>query len=854
MFSRWYWTRIRLQLIAELCQESVIQRFFRIDDHVKELQDSPPAMFFYNQRTLFFLGSGAFLILISVISPIIGVGRKEIFTIFVMWTFWTVAGSSTLILHPKFRTRLTLWAESALPNRLPPLFGRYFLLDFILVLFMIVIGKEFGLNLEMFALLLIANTIVYSAYVGGGRGFSLFVPAVLYPLLILTVLFFPANAPGMLKESPQWFNSLLYFVPIASTLLVSIVPVTLISWLRSNEYQTTHKQLELLGKYEGLLAGVEGSSKKPKAPDQFSELQFRRRAQSVLEDLCSHKALFWYDSGCMWLIKNHQDRGSLLLPGAFVNFREVTEFKQGINAENGFLSTEEFVAVPSVKHRHGKWQTYAPRFRSDLNAPAAFVPLNRENTRIGILALYGREGGPPPQRQDKAFLESLGSILSNTMEQWEGRFKAFPQREMNELFKCQTLDDVFNKVVVILQRYLMSGACEVIFRADEKAKQMAVVAALGFSKKRVGMQYKVERGRTGECAEKGITIRVDDVREYQKKRFDKEYFETLGKAYGQPITSWMAVPIGGKGQNHGVIKVVNRTFGSEWFSDEDQGLAEDLALRLQVIIEKFLYIQQTEEARREAEEQARQAERHAKQASAEQKKAETAARQRQMDLMTMTHQLQGPLNPVIGALSGIDQTMLSRNVLEEIEFAKALAESCLTLCWGTSAAFAKIAGQTISFSFDDIDAPTEMRKLCRMLELTNTDNELTFRYRQDPDFPKLRMDPAVFTSVLFSLIHNAMKYAEKNSVVYLECTFERSEPALKVKSVGVPIYPNEKELIFEPFERGRAVKNTSLKYQGTGLGLWVARQLMLAAGGNLTLELSEQHPDLSVFVVHIPGQ
>jgi signal transduction histidine kinase len=723
---------------------------------------------------------------------------------------------------------------------------------------MVVIGKWQGLNLDVFALLLVANTIVYSAYVGGGRGFSLLVPGILYLLLILTFIFFPIPGISIVSEDPRWFNTILYIGPLISMLIVSVISVTLISWLRSTEYQITQRQLALLGNYENILAGAASklrSRKKRRRIEEFTELQFRNQVKTVLEDLCSHKMLFWYDSACMWLVKNHQDRGPLLFPGPSVNFAEVQEFRHGIDASQGFLSTKELIVINSIKYRHGKWQMLVPRFRPDIDAPAAFIPLTRNSKRIGVVALYGREGGPLPQRQDKAFLQSLGSIISNTMEQWEGRFKAYPQREMNEIFKCQTLEQVFKQVVVILQKYLMASACEVIFRPNEREKHMKVVAALGFVKDRRNLEYVVGRGKTGDCAERGITLRVDDVAEPVLKGFDIEYFQALEEAIEKPVLSWMAIPIGNKGHNHGVIKVVNRTFPSEWFTDEDQELGEDLALRLWVIIEKFLYIQQTEDARSEAERQAKQSQLNAEEASAQQQRAEDAARQRQIDLMTMTHQLQGPLNPVIGALSGLQQASLPRNIQEEIEFSKALAECCLTLCWGTSATFAKAAGQEISLSYEEIDAPAEMRRLCKMLQLTNTDNELTFKYREDDGFPKLRMDPAIFTSVLFSLIHNAMKYAESNTTIFLECTFEREtgEAALKVKSIGVRIYPNEKDTIFEPFKRGQALKTTGLKYSGTGLGLWVAKQLMLSVGGDLTVELSREHPDLSVFVVHIPG-
>src|SRR5262249_1725274 len=119
-------------------------------------------------------------------------------------------------------------------------------------------------------------------------------------------------------------------------------------------------------------------------------------------------------------------------------------------------------------------------------------------------------------------------------------------------------------------------------------------------------------------------------------------------------------------------------------------------------------------------------------------------------------------------------------------------------------------------------------------------------------FPTLHMDRNVFTSVFYSLIHNAMKYSEPGSRVYLLCTFERStgEAALKVKSVGEAIDPSEKELIFEKYRRGRVIENAGRHHSGVGLGLWVARELMRAIGGDLSVELAG---DVSVFIVHVPG-
>jgi signal transduction histidine kinase len=384
---------------------------------------------------------------------------------------------------------------------------------------------------------------------------------------------------------------------------------------------------------------------------------------------------------------------------------------------------------------------------------------------------------------------------------------------------------------------------------------MKVVAALGFVEERRGIEYLAGKGRTGECAQKGLAERFDEIREPIKQGFDSAYFGSLERGFGKSIQSWMAIPIGKKNDNHGVIKVVNRISPWNWFTDEDQQLAEDLAFRLHVIIKNFQHIEQTEIAKTEAEQQASIAKINAAEASAAQKQAESAARQRQVDLMTMTHQLQGPLNPVVASLAALQDSSLPKSAYDELQYARALVENCLTLCWGTSATFANQAGKKVALVADKIDAPAEMRRLCKMLQLSNTDTQLDFRYRQDPYFPTLRNNRAVFTSVLFSLIHNAMKYADRQSTVNLECTFERNtaEAALKVKSVGVPIFPEETDDIFKQFKRGKALDKTSLIYDGTGLGLWVARELMLSVGGDLTVELSREHRRLSVFVVHLPG-
>jgi K+-sensing histidine kinase KdpD len=247
-------------------------------------------------------------------------------------------------------------------------------------------------------------------------------------------------------------------------------------------------------------------------------------------------------------------------------------------------------------------------------------------------------------------------------------------------------------------------------------------------------------------------------------------------------------------------------------------------------------------------------ERRLKEALTAREQAEEVARKREEDLMIMTHQLLGPLSAVVGTITSIQQKNLPVDIKSSLENIHAWLEDAITLCYGTFASFAYAAGKRTAFGTDNINAPVELKKLALRLQKTNQRSDLRFIYKEDINFPRLQMDRNVFTSVMYSIIHNVMKYADSNSEVVLECSFERDteKAALKIQSRGEPIQPKEAHLIFEKFRRGQSIEKTGRHHSGVGLGLWVARELMRAVSGDLAVELNPNEPRLSVFVVHIP--
>lgn len=854
--------RLRGSQFYRLYQESVINHFlgwirirgkYPFDDRVKDLQGRPLGMFFYNQRAIFFLSALVFVLALLLLALFLPSTDEMLRHITFMTIFWGIGVMVTGALHPIFKSKLRGWAGSPVPFDYPPLFDLYFFLDWLLVFSLITVSRWQGLKLDAFTFLLFANTVVYSTYIRGGRNL-LRIISVLVSLAVITFLLYPGI--NVATAEPQWFYTILYVGPILSTLVASVALVTGISLLRSLEQQVTQRRLELLGEYQSILSQPVISphiSEDASTLGKPTELQFQQQVLSVLERLCSLEAPFWFDAACLWYKEHHEYRGEVFLPGPYVNFDKAGEYSEGIDSTSWLLEPEALTMITSLAYYFGEGQLAHPQFRNTQDVPAAFIPISRAGRNVGVLALYGREGGARLQRQEEGFLKSLGAIISNTMEQWEGRYKTFPQVEMDNLFKYDALKDVFRHAAEIMKNYLVAEGCMVIFRRDpsDAAAEMDISAWVGFNDYILANRYRVGEGLTGQCAETGVTIRCDDVPGHPDL-FDTNLLNGMRAAHGTEIHSWMAIPIGPKGRNYGVMKVINRSSRCKWFTKEDQRLGESLALRLQVIIEKFIHFEMLAAATEEAKRQSEEAKEKSEEATAEKKRAEETAAKRQEDLMIITHQMQAPLSSVVGAVTSLQRKVLPKDVKNTLDYIQALVDDGLTFCYGTTTSLALTAGKKAHFDIAVFDAATELALLCKRLQKTNARYDLNFSFHKAEGFPPLHMDKDMFTSVTYSLIHNAMKYSDELSQVSLMCVFKDGEPVIEVSSVGEPILRGEAELIFQQFKRGRIIEETGRHHHGVGLGLWVARKLMREIGGDLHVILPPKNPRLSIFVMNFP--
>ncbi|MDP9120400.1 MAG: ATP-binding protein [Acidobacteriota bacterium] len=835
---------------TSLSQESLVNRtltfLFRFtgrafDDRTGPLRQSPMGMFFYNQRALFFAFSGLFLVLLAAFAWAGSGGKKGVVVVAVLTGMWVFAGVTTLALHLRFTARLSTWQTVEPSSSFRRLFYPYFVLDSVCILVLIGVSDYFQLGLHFYALLLFANLVVYSACVATWKGTGL---AHLTPFLlwfIMTVFMRSHLDSG--AELKSSFHHMVDLGPQFGTTFVTLMAVLMISWLRQDEHRVTQQQLDFLGEAEDLLSSTLAAA--GREPSQAPmEREFQARIRALLKALCSPGSPSWYTSGCFWFIERHEERGRVLIAGPAYKMEESLLRQAELPLPLG--TSPSILTAPTITA--GTECELVPRFLSGRTSGAlALIPIVKDQCECGMLTLLG-EGAPLGARATElVFLKTLGRIVADVMDQWDSRRRIGPQEEIDELFKCDALAEIFEKAATIIQRHLYASCCAVIFRPGTESSILKVVASRGFRVAIGGLELS-SHGSIGVCASGGVTCRCDDFDAHRDSIADPQ-LALLEEQHRTGFLAWMLVPIGGKGKNFGVVLVANRRLKCPWFTEDDRLLAERLTVRLQALIEKFLHIETIEKAQYRAEQEARRA-------NAQREVADLTARQRQDDLMVMTHQLQAPLYSVKFALEMLITETQARLMQERLEHIEATIEDSLALCYGTVTTFAQAAGRKASFGSSEIDALEELPRLCRRLQRTHYREDLRIDFKSDKSFPKLMMDRNVFTSVLYSLIQNAMKYATKGSYVGFECSFERNsgEAALKVKSRGEPILPEESERIFERYQRGAVITRTGRYHAGVGLGLWVARELMRAVGGNLTLELNRERPWLSVFVVHCPSQ
>jgi len=117
------------------------------------------------------------------------------------------------------------------------------------------------------------------------------------------------------------------------------------------------------------------------------------------------------------------------------------------------------------------------------------------------------------------------------------------------------------------------------------------------------------------------------------------------------------------------------------------------------------------------------------------------------------------------------------------------------------------------------------------------------------DLPVMEVDPIRLAQAIGNVVNNAIKFTPRGGTVSVESGVQASDMWIRIRDTGPGIPLEDQGLLFTPFFRGRSKTRFP---QGMGLGLSIARELVMAHQGRL--EFESIPGEGSCFTIWLPDQ
>ncbi len=113
------------------------------------------------------------------------------------------------------------------------------------------------------------------------------------------------------------------------------------------------------------------------------------------------------------------------------------------------------------------------------------------------------------------------------------------------------------------------------------------------------------------------------------------------------------------------------------------------------------------------------------------------------------------------------------------------------------------------------------------------------------------LDETLFTSIVSNIVGNAVKFTNKGKIVISiseKLIEEKKELLIEIEDTGIGIPEDRLDIIFEEFRQ--VSEGFSRSYEGTGLGLTIAKKYTEIMNGNISVKSKLEHG--SKFIIRLP--
>jgi len=267
--------------------------------------------------------------------------------------------------------------------------------------------------------------------------------------------------------------------------------------------------------------------------------------------------------------------------------------------------------------------------------------------------------------------------------------------------------------------------------------------------------------------------------------------------------------------------------------DSDDSVVEELQRQNRDFVKILGELEEKREQLEELNRQLNESNRELNEANA---KLRELSEMREEFLALTTHDLRSPLTVISGVISFFTSgrlgelspeqqnmvAMMERNTQSLIELVNDLLDA------------SKLESGTMRLETAAIDIRSVIDELREMMLPMAKEKEIELVETFPADLPRVEADRVKLRRILLNLLSNALKFTPKGGRVEVRAEQLDGRVSIAVSDTGVGIAPEDVARLFDKYEQARSRATRGEK--GTGLGLYITKQLVELHGSRIKVE------------------
>lgn len=197
-----------------------------------------------------------------------------------------------------------------------------------------------------------------------------------------------------------------------------------------------------------------------------------------------------------------------------------------------------------------------------------------------------------------------------------------------------------------------------------------------------------------------------------------------------------------------------------------------------------------------------------------------------------SHELKTPLTSVKGYIQLLERG-LSKGDIDNVKSHLSKAQVQLEKLNGLIADLldiSKIESGKLKFNKQYFDIDPLLDSIIEVIHQSNPDFRII---KEGKVNAKVFGDEMRIEQVVVNFLTNAIKYSPGTTEAHMKVRLENNELYLGVKDTGIGMQPEQVKRVFEKFYR---VEETSHRFQGLGIGLYISSEIIKRHGGQINVK------------------